>query len=381
MIDYLVLTEIFIGLSFILGSWTVILGWFYENKKILRWKSEGMKIVVGFFTSIILNVVSIIIWPVNWEYAAAINVFGLVVLLISLIYAIKLTMQMTRLESFAITPTRRKAPIIAVGDDMVIQKTGVPCIDKLISGDIRRAPIVIFGVQGTHPWRLAQHFAYEGLINGEAVIYLTTSKPPEQILEQFKWICNKNNDDFEKFKQDFAIIDCFTPFAGFGKFKSAEEMSREGMICKCADLRDLNDIYKAIDTIREMFEGKKIRMIYDNFSSLAEFSDPELLYQLLLHQIAFEERSGYISLYIVRKNEDLEMLQYLVPNIIKLDLIENKRVIEILKFSTNFKPGVFAINELDDVLMRVSKPKLGREISAEFDHIYEERKKDAEEKK
>lgn len=50
--DPIILTEVFIGLAFILGSWTVILGWFIQSKKLLRWKRPGLIIVMGFFLSL-----------------------------------------------------------------------------------------------------------------------------------------------------------------------------------------------------------------------------------------------------------------------------------------------------------------------------------------
>ncbi|MBU5575017.1 MAG: ATPase domain-containing protein [Candidatus Aenigmatarchaeota archaeon] len=373
-LDYLALTEIFIGLSFILGSWTVILSWFYENKKFLRWKTEGMKIVLGFFISIIANVLGMIIAAIyNFEIGYIINLFGLLILIISMIYAIRITIQMTRLESFAIFPTNKKTETRIIpleSKERILEKTGVPCIDKLIKGQLKREPIVIFGTQGTHPWRLAQHFALEGLVNGEAVIYLTTSKPPEQVIEQFNWLCQAKNLNFEDYKQNLAIIDCFTPFAGFGKFKTKFDFKKEKYIYEDADLRDLNDIYITLDNIRNKFENKKIRVIYDNFSSLIEFSDPELIHQFLLHQIAIEEKYGYMSLYIVRKPSDLECLQYLVSNIIKLEIVENQRSIEILKLSVPYRPGIFAINELDEISMRISKPKFIRDYTA-LDHTSE----------
>ncbi len=367
--DPIILTEIFIGLAFILGSWTVILGWFIQSKKLLRWKRPGLIIVMGFFLSLITNSIGILFAVYDYmEYAAIMGaIVSLLILIAVAVYAVGVSYQIIKLESFAIMPGRAQEKPLKKSELEKIDKLGMPAVDQLLLGPVNRLPFIIFGPQGTHPWSLAHDFAADGLINGESCVYIATTRPPEFVIEQMDKLMKDNyGKSLAEFRDRFAIVDCFTPFAGFGErkaFPSPEDYKKAGWVYAEADPRDLNELHIATAKIRSMLKPGKVRIIYDTFSTIVELTDQESLHQFLMHQIAFEEKFGYISCYVIRREEDLEWLELLVSGLIKLTMEENERTLELVKMPAKFRPGKFKIDDANKIMRRVTKPKFSKEMS------------------
>ncbi|MCC6052543.1 MAG: KaiC domain-containing protein, partial [Fervidicoccaceae archaeon] len=77
--------------------------------------------------------------------------------------------------------------------------TGIRKFDELIEGGIPRGFFVsVVGEPGTGKTIFCIHYANQGIINGDRVIYVTTEESRESIINQ----ASQFNFDFEKAIQD-----------------------------------------------------------------------------------------------------------------------------------------------------------------------------------
>lgn len=366
VVDPITLAEVFVGVTIIAGAWIAILSWFFESRRMIRWRELSIYISISFFLSMIFNCFAIIFSVYNLTLLTDVTfTLTMVFIIVAFIFISIISRQIASWEKFAVVPTKTKIASKIRPEEKEIEKYGMPCLDQLTLGKQERTPLIIYGHEGTHPWRLAHHFICNGLIEKEACIYLTATKPPELILEELKRLFkNAYGKDLERFRQNFAIIDCFTPFAGFKEkdvFPTKDDYKKEGWTYFDADPRDLNSINVAYAIIRDMFEGKKIRIVYDGFSTVIDLTDHESLYQYMLHNVALEDKFGYTSLYLIREEGEAQWMNPLVGGILRLDIMEGERTIEIIKMKGKFRDGIFKIDDNEKVVRRMSKPKLIKE--------------------
>ncbi|QQG39483.1 MAG: hypothetical protein HYS81_03805 [Candidatus Aenigmatarchaeota archaeon] len=357
VVDLLALAEIFIGVTIIAGSWIAVLSWFYETKRMMRWRPYAFTVTIGFSLSMFFNALGMIT-VVNGLTAWTDLLFNLTVLFMLLSFfgigmlardiasLERLGVGLKRLEKVAFTmqPTHEEK-----------EELGIPCVDGLLLEKPTKAPMVLYGEDGTHPWRLGQHFVVTGLLKGESCIYFTATRPPELVIEQLNDALGKRGKKLEDFKDSFAIVDCFTPFAGLSEhetFLLGDDYRKAGWKYAEADPRDLNDIHTAYRDARRLLGFKPdIRTIFDSFSGVIELADPHLLYQYLLHTVTAEEKFRYMSLYIVRKESDLELMRYLVSGAMKVTLKDGERYVEIQKMPARYRSGTYKMTDDDGVVV------------------------------
>jgi len=362
----------FVAVSILAVGWLIAMLWLAESKRMIRWRKSAGMTAVALFIALMLNAAAII----GDKFGMAIiadTLFYLTLfsILLAFVAAIVAAKQLAEWQAFAVVAARARAEPMEKPKAERIKSTGVPALDQLLMEPLPRTSMLVYGPEGTHPWRLAQHFISDGLVKGEACIYVTTTRPPELVLEQLgELFRRKNGQPLEKFRATFGIVDCFTTFASFEErdaFPQPADYVERGWNYATADPRDLNTLHIALAKVREMLGDKKIRVVYDMFSPIAELAENDALYQYLLHQIAFEDKFGYMSMYLLRREEaPAEWLKYLVGGEIKLAMIEGERTIQIIKMPARFREGVFKLDSADRVVRRASKPKFAKEAFERF---------------
>ncbi len=364
-IETLLLT--FVAVSVLAVGWLVAMLWLADSKRFVRWRKTTGITSIALFAAVILNVLAIISLMTGLTaFSEALFYMTLLGVLIGFGTAAISAKQLSTWQAFTILPARIRAEPLPKPKTERIKMTGVPAIDQLLLEPLPRTSILIYGPEGTHPWRMAQHFIADGLMKGEACIYVATTRPPELILEQLgELFKRKHGRPIEKFRTNFGIVDCFTPFASFKErdaFPQPADYVEQGWNYVAADPRDLNDLHMALAKCREMLGEKNIRIVYDMFSPIAELVDPDALYQFLLHQIAFEDKFGYMTIYLLRHEEvAAEWLKYLVGGEIKLSITDGDRTIQIIKMPARFREGIFKIDSADRLVRRAIQPKFGRQ--------------------
>lgn len=361
VIDLFALAEIFIGVTIITGGWLYILSWFYEARRMMRWRPYAFAITIGFTAAMFFNTMGMIT-VVNGLTAWTNLLFNLTVLSLLVTFASigMLAWDIARLERLGVGLKRLKKVSFTMQPSYEKTKeTGIPCIDGLLLERPVRAPMAIYGADGTHPWRLAQRFLASGLLNGEACVYFAISRPPELIIEQMDDIMEKHGKKLQEYKNSLVIVDCFTPFAGLSEhetFLMADDYKNAGWLYIAADPRDLNSLHSAYREARRVLGFKEnVRSVFDSFSGVVELADQQLLYQYLLHTVTAEEKFRYMSLYLVRKEQDLELLRHFVSGVAKLYTEKGERYVEIEKMLGRYRAGRFKMTANDGVVSKSFK--------------------------
>ncbi|MEM7823800.1 MAG: RAD55 family ATPase [Candidatus Aenigmatarchaeota archaeon] len=362
----------FIAVSILAIGWFIAMLWLSDSKRLIRWRRSAGMTSVLFFLAVIVNVAAIATILAGMTAVSDVLFYViLLVLLVAFIQAAVSAKQLANWQAFAVMPGRARAEPMQKPKPERIKATGIPALDQLLLEPLPRTSLLIYGPEGTHPWRLAQHFIADGLVKGEACIYVATTRPPELILEQIgELFRRKYGRPIEKFRANFGIVDCFTPFASFSErdaFPQPADYIEQGWNYATADPRDLNSLHISIAKVKQMLGEKKIRVVYDMFSPIAEFSDADALYQYLLHQIAFEDKFSYMSMYLLRREEaPVEWLKYLVGGEIKLAVSEGERTIQIIKMPARYREGTFKLDSADRIVRRAAKPKFAKEAFERF---------------
>lgn len=355
VVDLFALAEIFIGVTIIAGGWLYILSWFYEAKRMMRWRPYAFAITMGFTTAMFFNtmgMITVVNNLTNWTNV----LFNLTVISLLITFAgmgmmardiaslERLGVGLKRLEKvrFTMQPTQEKT-----------EDTGIPCVDSLLLEKPGRAPMVIYGQDGTHGWRLGQRYITSGLLNGEPCIYFTFTRPPELIIEQLDDMLEEQGKKLKDFQHNLVIVDCFTPFAGLSEhetFLMPADYRKDGWLYVEGHPQDLNSLHSAYREARRLLGFRdNVRAVFDNFSGVLDLADDQLMYQYLLHTMVAEEKFRYMSLYIVKKEQHLENLRYLVSGVVRLTLENGDRFIEVEKMPARFKSGRFGLTDEDDV--------------------------------
>lgn len=308
----------FVAISVLAIGWLVAMIWLADSKRLVRWRKTAGMTTIALFIAMLFNVLAIAAMSVGMLAIADMFFYlTLLSILAGFVIAVAAIRQLAAWQAFTILPARSQAEPLPKPKTERIKMTGIPALDQLLLEPLPRTSLLLYGPEGTHPWRLAQHFISDGLMKGEACIYVATTRPPELILEQLgELFKRKHGRPIEKFRANFGIVDCFTPFASFKErdaFPQPADYIEAGWNYVATDPRDLNQLHMALAKVREMLGEKKIRVVYDMFSPIAELVDPDALYQYLLHQTSFEDKFGYMSIYLLRREETAaEWLKYLV---------------------------------------------------------------------
>lgn len=133
---------------------------------------------------------------------------------------------------------------------------------RLVEGDVPPASLFLMGPSGIGKTVFAKQFIYNGLVNGEFGIYLSTDESPTRIQESMKKL-GMNVDTYIE-NDNFRIIDCYSWKIG-GKSCSKYCVSNPD---------NLATVSMAIDKARRNL--KKSRLVMDSITGLMSFCDHNL---------------------------------------------------------------------------------------------------------
>ena len=135
-------------------------------------------------------------------------------------------------------------------------KTGIPGLDEILNGGIpSRNVVLLSGGPGTGKTIFGQQFLFNGILNGNAGVYLALEEHPVQIrvnMAQFGW-------DVKRYEAEgkFAIVDAFT--SGIG-----EAAKREKYVVQAVD-----DFPMLIDMVRTAIKDLNAeRVVVDSVTTL-----------------------------------------------------------------------------------------------------------------
>jgi len=129
-----------------------------------------------------------------------------------------------------------------------------PGSSKLVEGEIPPESLLLLGPSGIGKTIFCKQFLYNGLITGEASIYVTTDESPEEIGKSMKSL----GFNIETYRDSgmFRIVDCYS-------WKLGGESSSEYAVNNPADLAAISI---AIEKARQGL--KKIRFVLDSITGL-----------------------------------------------------------------------------------------------------------------
>ncbi|GAB6948324.1 KaiC domain-containing protein [Vulcanisaeta sp. JCM 16161] len=135
-------------------------------------------------------------------------------------------------------------------------RTYVPGLDEILYGGIpERSVVLISGGPGTGKSILGKQFLYNGLVRGEAGVFVALEEHPVAVRRSFKHF----NWDIAKYEKEgkFAIVDAFT--AGIGAASQREKYV----------VKDVDNVHELVDVLRQAIKdtGAK-RVTIDSVSTL-----------------------------------------------------------------------------------------------------------------
>lgn len=135
---------------------------------------------------------------------------------------------------------------------------------RLVEGEMPPASLFLMGPSGVGKTIFSKQFLYNGLVNGEPGIYLSTDESPRRIQESMK----KFGFNIETYVDNdtFRIIDCYSWKIG-GKFCSKYCVSNPD---------NLATVSMAIDNARQ--DLKKTRLVLDSITGLMSICNHNLTF-------------------------------------------------------------------------------------------------------
>jgi len=193
-------------------------------------------------------------------------------------------------------------------------KTGIPGLDEILNGGIpSRNVVLLSGGPGTGKTIFGQQFLFNGILNGNAGVYLALEEHPVQIrvnMAQFGW-------DVKRYEAEgkFAIVDAFT--SGIG-----EAAKREKYVVQAVD-----DFPMLIDMVRTAIKDLNAeRVVVDSVTTLY-ITKPALARSMVLQLKKVLSGLGCTSLLIsqvsvTERGFGGPGVEHAADGIIRLDLDE-----------------------------------------------------------
>jgi len=165
-----------------------------------------------------------------------------------------------------------------------------PGSKRLVEGEVPPASLFLMGPSGIGKTIFSKQFIYNGLINGEPGIYLSTDESPTRIQESMKRL--GMNVDVYMDNKNLRIIDCYSWKIG-GKACSEYCVSNPD---------NLATVSMAIDKARRQL-GKN-RLVLDSITGLMSFCDHNLkFFSKFLQVIVAQTRDSESSALFLASSE------------------------------------------------------------------------------
>jgi len=161
---------------------------------------------------------------------------------------------------------------------------------RLVKGEVPPASLFLMGPSGVGKTVFSKQFIYNGLINGEPGIYLTTDESPGRIQKTMKKL-GMNIDTYIN-NDNFRIIDCYSWKIG-GKSCSKYCVSNPD---------NLATVSMAIDKARRNL--KKSRLVMDSITGLMSFCEHNLrFFSKFLQVIVAQNRDSESNAIFLASSE------------------------------------------------------------------------------
>ncbi len=218
---------------------------------------------------------------------------------------------------------------------------GIKKIDALLKGGVPEGScILLSGEPGTGKSLIMQKLVYNHLKKGNSVIYVTTDRTSERLVEEVK---DYGMDYFKYVKNgQLKILDTYVGFV---------RKSEKGF--SYADIRDLTEISIKIEKLRRELEGRKFVEVYDVISELFIWNKDKDLVLRFISSVCSSGSNKSIALFFVI-NEGIEDDRYInsiksvVDGVLLFGVSEDKRWFKISKMaktSVSTKKHYFNITE------------------------------------
>ncbi len=233
-------------------------------------------------------------------------------------------------------------------------KVGIDWFDEMVNGGLPENKVYfIMGDSGTGKTLFALKFLYEGLRLGERCLYISTDRPPYDILnpitESFGWNFLSLN-----------VMDAVPSPSLYTTGAGVRDMTAKG------EIRDLSNVNKKMEKGELTFESLQLklelefkernfnRVVMDSFTTLKRFgADPETRNPVMAKFIRFFVEKGVTAIFTDEGNLENVKPEFILAGgiiLLKRTIKRNmdERTLQILKMrGTKFDPEVktFKITE------------------------------------
>ena len=170
------------------------------------------------------------------------------------------------------------------------QNTLFPGSRRLVEGEVPPVSLLLMGPSGIGKTIFSKHFIYNGLVNNESGIYLTTDESPTRIQESMKKL-GMNVDSYID-NDRFRIIDCYSWKIG-------------GKSCSEYCVNNPDDLAAVSMTIEKARRNlKKSRLVLDSITGLMSFCDHNLkFFSKFLQVIVAQNRESKSNAIFLASSE------------------------------------------------------------------------------
>jgi KaiC/GvpD/RAD55 family RecA-like ATPase len=201
--------------------------------------------------------------------------------------------------------------------------SGVPGLDNLVEGGFPEDSVMLlYGPPGCGKSSFVLEFAFEGLKDGQKVLFVTTTENAENLKKKMKL----HNMDVGPYEKNLVFVDCYSWRTG--------EKPKGYVIGNISNLNELNILIKQAANDNGV---KKGRIIVDSFSDFLLNADDKACMRFLQIISAFIKETDSVGLVTVEEGMHTEQqvttIFYITEGVIRMGFQDVKRSLRIEKMA------------------------------------------------